>query len=187
MFTSVLHDIIIIFCLLTIFYLETIPLTNGTITLLSFANIAYLVTTFLKYVLTLIIYQIHHFGFDIYNEPKLRIIYPIIENAVIFLLSFWIAIISNLIKTKFWTPCLLVVNVINCICGLPLCFIWKCFVFISLSFWWSSYIMVRIWYPIIWLKVCCISFDLYTEKYRRTEIHFIHQYKKLYYQYFCIT
>ena len=124
MFTSVLHDIIIIFCLLTIFYLETIPLTNGTITLLSFANIAYLVTTFLKYVLTLIIYQIHHFGYDICNKPKLRIICHIIENPVTFhLASLCIAIISNLIKTKFWTPCLLVVDVINCICGLPLCFI----------------------------------------------------------------
>ena len=119
MFTSVLHDIIIIFCLLTIFYLETIPLTNGTITLLSFANIAYLVTTFLKYVLTLIIYQIHHFGYDICNKPKLRITL----SRSNYLISLCIAKISNLIKTKFWTPCLLVVNVINCICGLPLCFI----------------------------------------------------------------
>ena len=124
MFTSVLHDIIIIFCLLTIFYLETIPLTNGTITLLSFANIAYLVTTFLKYVLTLIIYQIHHFGYDICNKPKVRIT-PLLKmlSPSNYLASLCIAIIINLIKTKFWTPCCLVVDVINCICWLPLCFI----------------------------------------------------------------
>ena len=123
MFTSVLHDIIIIFCLLTIFYLETIPLTNGTITFLSFANIASLVTTFLKYVLTLLIYQIHHFGYNIYIKPKLLRYYFKMLPFFYYLTSLYIAMISNLIKTKFWTPCLLVVNVINCICGLPLCFI----------------------------------------------------------------
>ena len=130
MFTSVLDDIIIIFCLLTIFYLETIPLTNGTITLLSFTNIAYLVTTFLKYVLTLIIYQIYHFGHDIYSKPKIRI--TLLLKMLTFsnyLESLCIAIVGNLLKTNFWTPYLVVVHVMNCICGLPLCFISKCFVF----------------------------------------------------------